>query len=158
MIPAAFVIVANLPLNPSGKLDRQALPRLDPRNYAVVAPSEIPRPGIEDALARLWREVLGVDHVSRDQNFFEAGGHSLLLIRLLARARATIDPDIDIIRLFEFPTIASLAANLANRRAQDSARQAGSTLIATQMREGYRRLQGQRSKRRVLDDQTLSID
>src|ERR1700741_4489992 len=86
MVPAAYVRLDALPLTPNGKLDRKALPAPDGGAYGrgVYEPPQGP---VEEAIARIWSEVLGIGEVSRHDNFFELGGHSLLAIRVLDRMR-----------------------------------------------------------------------
>ena len=71
-----------------------------------------PRTGVEEVLAELWREVLGVARVGRDDGFFELGGHSLLLMRLHGRLHEALGREVPIVDLFRFPTVASLAGYL----------------------------------------------
>ncbi|MCZ2077569.1 MAG: amino acid adenylation domain-containing protein [Bryobacterales bacterium] len=112
MIPSAFVPLDALPLTPSGKVDRRALLALDVRQETLqdCAP---PRTEVEAALAGLWAEVLGVDKVGIQHNFFtELGGHSLLATQLLSRIRSTFQVELPLRRLFEAPTVATLAVVL----------------------------------------------
>ena len=109
MLPAGFTALASLPLNASGKLDSRALPppeALRPRlEHAFVAPGT----PVEEELAAIWREVLGVERVGVQDNFFELGGHSLLATQVLARLRDRLGFDLPLIALFEMPTIEELA-------------------------------------------------
>ena len=92
-------------------------------------------------MAELWREVLGVDQVSRDDNFFDLGGHSLLLIQLHGKLQKLVRDDIRIVDLFRFPTVAELAEHVAgdSRESEDSfARQVGMRREAA--RRGRRRV------------------
>src|SRR5205823_10649833 len=107
MVPSAFVFLEALPLTPNGKLDRKALPAPDraelETNYAP------PQSAAEEALAKIWSEVLRVERVGIHDNFFELGGDSILSIRIIARANQAglrLTPR----QVFQHQTIASLAA------------------------------------------------
>jgi amino acid adenylation domain-containing protein/natural product biosynthesis luciferase-like monooxygenase protein/non-ribosomal peptide synthase protein (TIGR01720 family) len=107
MVPAAFVTLDRLPLNSSGKLDRNALPAPESRRdeQAYVAP----RTALELALADIWTDVLGVDRIGIHDNFFELGGHSLIATRLVSRIREMLDVEVPIRSVFEARTIYELA-------------------------------------------------
>ncbi|WP_244181997.1 non-ribosomal peptide synthetase, partial [Streptomyces curacoi] len=108
MVPSAVVLLDRFPLTPSGKLDRRALPEPEFTGTAYRAP----RTRGEDALARLFAEVLGVDRVGVDDDFFALGGHSLLATRLTGRIRAALGAEVSIRAVLEAPTVARLAARL----------------------------------------------
>lgn len=118
MIPAAFEVIEALPLLPSGKINRRALPAprftRDDDQETFVAP----RTPIERLLAAEWCDVLKLDRVGIHDNFFELGGHSLLAAKVVSRVRSSLEIDFGMVDLFQAPTIASLAALLVPRGAE----------------------------------------
>jgi amino acid adenylation domain-containing protein/thioester reductase-like protein len=109
MVPSSFVMLEAFPLSPNGKLDRKALPAPE-RPRAELSPSfEPPKSDLEKTLAGIWAEVLQVDQVGIRDNFFDLGGHSLALVRVMARVRDTLKVDVQLRHLFEKPTLAELA-------------------------------------------------
>ncbi len=111
-LPAAFVFLAALPLTPQGKVDRRALPEpaaVDPAAAAAPGATGSPRTAIEELLAGLWCDVLGVERVGIHDSFFELGGHSLLATRLATRMREAFGVEVPLLRLFAAPTVAGLA-------------------------------------------------
>jgi amino acid adenylation domain-containing protein len=110
MLPAAYVRLEKMPLTASGKLDRQALPAPEGDEYAVRA-YEAPLGPVEQTLAEIWSELLGVQRIGRNDNFFELGGHSLLAMRVMARLRQRLGLEVDLKTLYSAATLASLAAD-----------------------------------------------
>jgi acyl carrier protein len=109
MIPSLFVLMEALPTTPNGKLDRDALPTLESRRPDLEQLRVVPRNEIESAIAEIWKEVLRVDEVGIDDNFFDLGGHSLLLILMHGKLRQAFGKDLSLIELFNYPTIGALA-------------------------------------------------
>ncbi|MFJ9381840.1 AMP-binding protein, partial [Streptomyces sp. NPDC101455] len=114
MIPAAFVELAALPLTPNGKLDRSALPEPDGARPELNE-FEVLSGDVEEVLARLWVQLLGVDRVGATDNFFELGGHSLLATQVVSRIRELFELDIPLAALFDQPTVRGLAAVVEER-------------------------------------------
>ncbi|MBF0261811.1 MAG: amino acid adenylation domain-containing protein [Magnetococcales bacterium] len=110
MLPAAFVFLEQFPLTASGKLDRRRLPLPKPERPELDHPFLPPATATEGKLAEIWAEILNIHPIGRDDSFFDLGGHSLLLMPLLAQVRDTFQVEIPLTRLFENPTIAGLGA------------------------------------------------
>jgi amino acid adenylation domain-containing protein len=112
MIPASFVFLDTLPLNQSGKIDRQSLQHLHATQTQEQSAVAAPRNEVEELLVDLWSEVLGLPQIGIHDNFFSSGGHSLLASQLIARIRATMRIDVPLMHLFTSPTISEFAAVL----------------------------------------------
>ncbi|AJE23278.1 amino acid adenylation domain protein [Azotobacter chroococcum NCIMB 8003] len=120
MVPSALVVLESLPLNPNGKVDRKALPEPE---LAGSQAYEAPLGEIEERLAEVWAEVLGMgmERVGRRDSFFEIGGHSLLLLKVHHRLKERLEVCPSVVELFKYPTIESLAAFLGEGGPHDSA-------------------------------------
>jgi amino acid adenylation domain-containing protein len=116
MIPSAFVVLEALPLSPNGKVDRRALPSPDAARPDAEAVPIGPRSADEEALAEIWRSVLGARLIGVHDNFFETGGHSLMATQVVSRVRDLFRVELPLRALFESPTIAGLAADIARLR------------------------------------------
>ncbi|MFL6233160.1 MAG: amino acid adenylation domain-containing protein, partial [Thermoanaerobaculia bacterium] len=122
MIPAVFVPLEALPLSPNGKVDRRALPVAGAAaSLGTGVAFTPPRTPVEEVVVAVWSEVLAVEKVGRDDNFFHLGGHSLLATRVASRLSAALEVSLPLRRLFEAPTVAGLASLI------EAARSAGGT-------------------------------
>ena len=116
MMPAAFVRLDTLPLTSSGKVNRRALPAPDESRPELETGFVAPRTPIEQHLASIWCEILGIGTVGIHDNFFALGGHSLLATRVSARIASALQVDLPLRKLFEAPTISELATEIDTLR------------------------------------------
>ena len=116
MMPSAFVSLDALPLTPHGKLDQRALPAPEQTRPELAESYQAPRNPVEESLARIWAEVLKLEKVGVNDNFFDLGGHSLKAVQVISRARNTFEVDLPLRRLFETPTIVGLAEGIETLR------------------------------------------
>ncbi|HEY7414192.1 MAG TPA: amino acid adenylation domain-containing protein [Ktedonobacteraceae bacterium] len=110
MVPAVYVFLEAFPLTPNGKLDRQALPAPDGVRPELETAYVPPRTEVEEILAGIWADVLGLEHIGISDNFFEIGGNSLTATRTISRIRETFQVELSLRVLFEMPDIAGLAS------------------------------------------------
>jgi acyl carrier protein len=112
MVPATLIGIDELPLTPSGKVDRRALPA--PEQTAEYSEKSLiaPRTPTEERLAEIWKQLLSRDEISINQNFFDLGGHSLLATQVMSRIREAFKIELPLRFIFELPTISSLAAKI----------------------------------------------
>jgi len=117
IVPASFVQVDEIPLTRNGKIDRRALSSLKAQPARIVVDEIMPRTEIEERVAQAWRELLQVECVSVNSNFFDIGGHSLLLTRLVHELGTTFPGTLKLIDLFKYPTIEALAEFISKQLA-----------------------------------------
>jgi amino acid adenylation domain-containing protein len=113
MVPSSFVFLNNFPLTPNGKVDRKALPEPDAINPEFSTTYVAPKTDIEQTIATVWQQVLHLAKVGIDDNFFDLGGHSLLMAQAHSQLREVGDINVSIIEMFKYPTISSLAKHLS---------------------------------------------
>lgn len=119
MVPGAFVLLEALPLTPSGKLDRRALPAPELDAYAT-RDYQPPEGDVEQCLATIWQEVLGTERVGRDDDFFALGGHSLLAMKALFRVNQALGCALRVTDAYKHPTIRELAARIGAGASADA--------------------------------------
>jgi amino acid adenylation domain-containing protein len=125
LVPSMLVPLAALPLTPNGKLDRRALeaPAIERRGLtSTAAATRAPRTPIETALVSIWSEVLRLDQVGVEDDFFALGGHSLLAVQIVSRVRARLGIELPVRAIFQAPRLADLAAVAERRRTAGAAR------------------------------------
>ena len=118
MIPSYFVILEKFPLTPNGKLDRNALPEPD-KNEIAGREYEAPQSEMQKRLVNIWCEVLEIDKIGINDNFFQLGGHSLKAISIISKIYKEFNVEISIIQLFSAPTIKELAAYIENSKPEN---------------------------------------
>ncbi len=111
MLPTSFIAMAEFPLTPSGKIDRRRLPELALPEL-IEQDGQTPQTSTAELIAGIWSELLGLERVYSDNNFFEIGGHSLLATRVIARLREVFNLEVPVRSLFEMPTVSELAAHI----------------------------------------------
>jgi acyl carrier protein len=145
MVPSAIVVLDALPLSANGKIDRKALPAPDSRqepDESLVAP----RTELERTIAAIWQDVLRIDKASVDDNFFDLGGHSLLLVEVQSKLNRALDRDIPVVELFKHSTIGALSKHLSESQEEHSV--LDRVQDRTEMRKALMRRQ-RRSRTRV---------
>jgi amino acid adenylation domain-containing protein len=112
MIPAAYVVLKALPLNPNGKIERSALPDPDGSTLQIERPYLAPRTPLEEVLAGIWADVLKLERIGVEDNFFALGGHSLIAMQIMSRVRNTFQMELPLRVVFEATTVEKLARSL----------------------------------------------
>jgi amino acid adenylation domain-containing protein len=118
MIPSVFVMLEELPLTPTGKVDRNALPNPGTSRPELDIEYVAPKTPVEQELARLWSQVLSLDRVGIHDNFFDLGGHSLMATRIVSRVIKTFQVEVRLQALFAAPTVAEMAAVITEHQAK----------------------------------------
>ncbi|WP_438487974.1 non-ribosomal peptide synthetase [Streptomyces sp. S186] len=147
MVPAHLAVLDALPLTPHGKVDRRALaaaplPAAGPGTAATP-----PRGATEELVAGLWREVLGVAQLGADDNFFDLGGHSFLVLGLQARLRESVGREIPVVSVFQYPTVRTFAAHLDSAYLDRTPPPAGAQDWGDRRRQALARARTQRGRR-----------
>ncbi|PYM12137.1 MAG: non-ribosomal peptide synthetase, partial [Verrucomicrobia bacterium] len=116
MIPSAFVMLEKLPLTPNGKVDRRALPAPENHRARLETKFVAPQAGLEQTIAAIWEEVLSIKHPGVNDNFFDLGGHSLQVVQIQNKLRERLGAELPVVKLFEYPTVRSLAGYLGEEK------------------------------------------
>jgi hypothetical protein len=125
MVPAALVVLDEVPLKVSGKIDVEALPAPDPAQQ-LQASYVAPRTPVEQMLAEVFAQVLEVNQVGIFDNFFDLGGHSLLATLLTSRIREAFNVELPVITIFEAPTVLALSVAVAQKLIERAYQEDGS--------------------------------
>jgi acyl carrier protein len=117
MVPAAFVSLDVIPMTPNGKVDRRSLPVPDDSRPELDAPFMAPETPLEEQLAKIWVQILGLNRIGIHDNFFDLGGHSLAASRVVSHVIQEFQIEVPLQALFQSPTIAEMAAVIIERQA-----------------------------------------
>ena len=118
MVPSAFVLLDEMPLTPNGKINRRALPAPEVSRPEIEQRYVAPRNDIEAALVELWQEVLGINPIGVNDNFFDLGGHSLKATSLLSKVRRIFRTELPLSVVFQATTVEALACTLVEHEAK----------------------------------------
>jgi AMP-binding enzyme C-terminal domain/Phosphopantetheine attachment site len=113
MVPPTLVLLGQLPLTPNGKIDRKALPAPEGSGTQEMETYVAPRTELEQRIAGIWQAVLGVEKVGMHDNFFDLGGHSILLIEANSKLRLALDREWSVVDMFRHPTVSAMAEFLS---------------------------------------------
>jgi acyl carrier protein len=144
MVPSVLVAMDRLPLTSNGKVDRRALPEPEGTRAEVSAPFMAAETEAEKRIAAIWQAALEVDTVGIDDNFFDAGGHSLLMINVQWKLKEAFEREVALVEMFEHPTVRSLAEHLSRKNegktyaASQSRAQARVAAVKQRKKEGRR--------------------
>ncbi len=139
MHPAKYLLLHSLPLTPSGKLDRRALPTPSTRRPMLEQEFVAPGTPLESSLASIWAELLELDEVGVNDNFFELGGNSILSLRLGLEIRRHLGRELPVVILFQYPTVATLASYLTEPQGQNSTPRAALKERANKQQKAFAR-------------------
>jgi amino acid adenylation domain-containing protein len=145
MVPAVWMKLDALPLTANGKVDRKALPVPDSQRPDLASAYIAPRSAIERDIAAVWQEVLAIENVGVNDNFFDLGGHSLQAVRVHGKLRAKFEKNVLLFELFQFPTIAAMAKYISNDYAEESPAEQGIERAETRRELRSRRRQMRRA-------------
>jgi amino acid adenylation domain-containing protein len=141
MIPSAFVILEGLPLTPNGKVNRKALPDPERPHPELEATYLAPQTEVERIVAGVWQQVLQIEKVGIYDNFFDLGGHSLLMLQVHGKLREILHKDISMVEMFQLPTVHAIARHLTREQEKETDVQTGDERARMRRKLGERRRQ-----------------
>ena len=147
MVPSAIVVLDALPLTPNGKIDRAALPAPDHVRQETSAKYEAPASDLERKIALVFQELLSITEVGVDDNFFDLGANSLMMVQASVRLRGAVGQNVSLVQLFQFPTVRSLAAALGKTQPDDELTKQGQDRAQTRKDAMQRRREARQGAR-----------
>lgn len=146
MIPSSYRLINSLPLTLTGKVDRKRLHAASGHALSVAVSYVAPRSRLEHMLVEIWQSALGLEQVGISDNFFDLGGHSLLMVQVHSKLKEILERDVSMIDLFRFPTIETLSAHLHDERDEHTALTDISTTAERQRTALWRQQQMRRER------------
>ncbi len=159
MVPSAIIVLDDLPLTASGKVDRRALPAPEWSRDELQGEFVAPRTPVEEVLVSIWSQALGIERVGIHDNFFELGGHSLLATQIISRTREIFRLDMALRTIFEAPTVAEMSQTIIAQENTPGQVEQVALLLKTVKDippEEIQRMLKVRSKKRWLPDTSAS--
>lgn len=139
MVPSDIVVLDAMPLTPNGKIDRKQLPAPQSAGQSSAAAYEAPKDELQQTIVNIWQDTLKLDKVGVKDNFFDLGGHSLLIVRVHQLLKAQVDKPISLTDLYRFPTIVSLTEFLNSDQKNESLKKSSDRASRRRERMGLRR-------------------
>jgi acyl carrier protein len=139
IIPAAFVVLDAFPLNSSGKVDRNVLPAPSNERADSGVIYVSPKTDLEQTIASIWQGVLSIERIGLDDNFFDLGGHSLLMAKVHTQLQEALKKEFSLINLFRYPTVSALAEFLTGDKTDDMSNIEEAAERATLQKEAIKR-------------------
>lgn len=159
LVPATVMVLKSMPLTPNGKVDRKALPApWGQRSVTGTAAYVMPRTSVEAAVATVWQSVLGIEKAGVNDNFFDLGGHSLLMAKVHSRLQEMFHLEMSLVEMFRHPTISAMAEYLSQKRDErtgSSRQQQPAQDRAAQQKAAIER---QQQRHRILSNKPMATD
>lgn len=157
MVPSVIMTMDALPLTPNGKVDKKALSAPEGRRTVADADYVAPQNEFEERIAAIWREALHVEKVGVNDNFFDLGGHSLLLLRIHTQLQQACNRDLALITLFKYPTIGALARHLSEGSGDRSAMEQAHELAEQRQQRAQKQRAALGQQRKSLSQRMVSV-
>jgi len=154
MVPPAYQVLPAFPLTPNGKVDRKALL---PISHAAATSDNRPKTTVETKLAEIWQSILSIEAVGIHDNFFEIGGHSLLVVNAQSKIRQQLGVELSMVDLFRYPTLSTLAAHINQLGKKKEQSEEKNAERAVALSAGKQRLKQRRLQRQTAEDQRKRI-
>jgi acyl carrier protein len=147
MVPSSFIMLDSMPLTPNGKVNRQALPDQDGLRPQLETTYVAPKTEVERAIAGIWQEALHLEKVGLHDNFFDLGGHSLLMVQVQSRLQEIFEREISLIDMFKCPTISLMTKYFRSKQSEQPSLQESQERAETRLQSLNRQRQLRQKQR-----------